>query len=201
MSVEDPNNSLPKEKSKELKDLKKQKINLLQPITSIMISIVAIILVVFLYRGDSAIFKLRASYNPAVPAQKAIFYKFANETVNAPLIDLQYKVMASTFLHGMDYKQEAVSVLEKVHAEDPYNLDAITVLSSYYEMLGEVPKAIAMRVKLAVLDPWNADNYLQMAFDYKFVGDKINQQKYLDKALSFASANPMVISAQAELKQ
>jgi len=201
LSVEDPNNSLPKEKSKELKDLKKQKINLLQPITSIMISIVAIILVVFLYRGDSAIFKLRASYNPAVPAQKAIFYKFANETVNAPLIDLQYKVMASTFLHGMDYKQEAVSVLEKVHAEDPYNLDAITVLSSYYEMLGEVPKAIAMRIKLAVLDPWNADNYLQMAFDYKFVGDKINQQKYLDKALSFASANPMVISAQAELKQ
>ena len=58
-----------------------------------------------------------------------------------------------------------------------------------------------MRIKLAVLDPWNAENYLQMAFDYKFIGDKINQQKYLDKALSFASANPTVISAQAELNQ
>jgi tetratricopeptide (TPR) repeat protein len=160
-----------------------------------------IILVVFLYRGDSAIFKLRSAYNPAIPAQKTIFYKFANETISAPLIDLQYKVMAATFLHGMDYKQDAVSLLEKSHIEDPYNLDAITVLSSYYEMSGEVLKAIPMREKLAVLDPWNAENYLQMAFDYKFIGDKVNQQKYLDKALSIDSSNPKLISAQAELNQ
>jgi len=201
LSVEDPTNSLPKEKSKEVKQLKKQEMNLLQPMISTAIGIISIILVVFLYRGDSAVFKLRASYNPAIPAQKAVFYKFANETVNAPLIDLQYKVMASTFLHGMGYKQEAVSVLEKVHAEDPYNLDALTLLSSYYEMSGELPKAIGMREKIVVLDPWNAENYLQMSFDYKFIGDKINQKKYFDKALSFASTNPMVISAQAELKQ
>jgi hypothetical protein len=58
-----------------------------------------------------------------------------------------------------------------------------------------------MREKLATLDPWNAENYLQMAFDYKFVGDKVNQQIYLDKALSFDSSNPKVISAQAELSQ
>ena len=114
---------------------------------------------------------------------------------------MQYKVLAATFLYGMDYKHEAVSLLEKLNAEDPYNLDAITVLSSYYEILGEVPKAILMREKLAVLDPWNADNYIQMAFDYKFIGDKVNQQICLDKALSFDSSNPKVLSAQAELSQ
>jgi tetratricopeptide (TPR) repeat protein len=161
----------------------------------------ALILVVFLYRGDSAIFKLRSSYNPAIPAQKDIFYKFANETTNAPLIDLQYKVMAATYLHGMDYKQEAVSLLEKLHTQDPYNLDTITFLSSYYELSGEVKKAISMRDKLAILDPWNAENYLQMAFDYKFIGNKANQQKYLDKALKLAPTNPKIISAQAELVQ
>jgi len=201
LSVEKSESYLPKDKLKVEKQLKNQEINLLQPITSIVFTVLTLILVVFLYRGDSAIFKLRSAYNPAIPAQKTIFYDFANKTISAPLIDLQYKVMAATFLHGMDYKQDAVSLLEKLHTEDPYNLDAITVLSSYYETAGEVPKAIAMRIKLAVLDPWNAENYLQMAFDYKFIGDKINQQKYLDKALSFASANPTVISAQAELKQ
>jgi O-antigen ligase len=201
LSVETSESYLAKDKLKVEKQLKNQGINLLQPITSIVFTVLTLILIVLLYRGDSSIFKLRASYNPAVPAQKVIFYEFANKTINAPLIDLQYKVMAATYLHGMDYKQEARSLLEKVHTEDPYNLDAITLLSSYYETAGEVPKAIAMRIKLAVLDPWNAENYLQMAFDYKFIGDKINQQKYLDKALSFASANPIVISAQAELKQ
>ena len=174
---------------------------MLQPITSIILSVFTIILVVLLYRGDSVIFKLRSSYNPAIPAQKAIFDKFADETINAPLIDLQYKVMAATFLHGVGDKQEAVSLLEKLSTEDPYNLDAITLLSSYYEISGEVPKAISMREKLAILDPWNAENYLQMAFDYKFIGNKINQQIYLDKALSFDPSNPKVISAQAELSQ
>jgi tetratricopeptide (TPR) repeat protein len=201
LSLENSESYLPKEKFKEGRQLKKQEINMLQPITSIVFSVLTIILVVFLYRGESSIFKLRASYNPAIPAQKTIVYKFANETINAPLIDLQYKVIAATFLHGMDYKQEAVSLLEKLNTEDPYNLDAITALSSYFEMSGEVPKAISMREKLAVLDPWNAENYLQMAFDYKFIGDKINQQKYLDKTLSLDPSNPKVISAQAELNQ
>jgi O-antigen ligase len=201
LSVEKSENYLPKEKVKEGRQFKKQELNMLQPITSVALSVLTIILVVFLYRGDSAIFKLRSSYNPAIPAQKTIFYKFANETINAPLIDLQYKVMAATFLHGMDYKQDAVSLLEKLHTDDPDNLDAITVLSSYYEVSGEVPKAISMREKLAILDPWNVENYLQMAFDYKFIGDKVNQQKYLDKALSIDSSNPKVISAQAELNQ
>jgi hypothetical protein len=199
LSLENSESHLPNEKSKEGRQFKKQEINMLQPITSIVFTVLTIILVVFLYRGESSIFKLRASYNPAIPAQKTIVYNFANETINAPLIDLQYKVIAATFLHGMDYKQEAVSLLEKLNTEDPYNLDAITALSSYYEMSGEVPKAISMREKLAVLDPWNAENYLQMAFDYKFIGDKINQQLYLDKALSIDSSNPKLISAQAEL--
>ena len=201
LSVEKSESYLPTEKLKESKHYKKQEISMLQPVTSIVLSALTLILVVFLYRGDSAIFKLRASYNPAIPAQKAIFYKFGTETINAPLIDLQYKVMAATFLYGMDYKQEAVSVLEKVHKQDPYNLDAITFLSSYYELSGEVKKAISMRDKLAILDPWNAENYLQMAFDYKFIGNKANQQKYLDKALKLAPTNPKIISAQAELVQ
>ena len=201
LSVEKSESYLPKEKLKEGRQFKKQEINILQPITSIVFSILTIILVVFLYRGESSIFKLRASYNPAIPAQKTIFYNFANETRNAPLIDLQYKVMAATFLHGMDYKQDAISLLEKLHTEDPYNLDAMTMLSSYYEVSGMVPKAISMREKLAILDPWNAENYLQMAFDYKFIGDKRNQQIYFDKALAIDSSNPKLISAQAELSQ
>ena len=201
LSVEKSESYLPKEKLKEGKQTQKQEISMLQPITSIAFGVLTIILVVVLYRGDSAIFKLRSAYNPAIPAQKNIFYAFANETISAPLIDLQYKVMAATFLHGMDYKQEAVSLLEKLYTEDPYNLDAITMLSSYYEVSGVVPKAISMREKLAELDPWNVENYLQMAFDYKFIGDKVNQQKYLDKALSIDSSNPKLISAQTELNQ
>jgi tetratricopeptide (TPR) repeat protein len=199
LSIEGSENKLLNEKLAADKKLKKQQLNLTQSLTSIGVTVLTLIFVVFLYRGDSAIFKARAAYNPGIPAQKTIFYKFANEAINLPLIVMQYKVLVSSYLYGMDYKQEAISLLEKVRADDPYNLDVITLLSSYYEMSNQVLKAISMRKELSALDPWNSENYIQMAFDYKFIGDKINQKIYLDKALSFASSNPIVISAQAEL--
>jgi tetratricopeptide (TPR) repeat protein len=99
----------------------------------------------------------------------------------------------------MGFQQEALNLLEQLHLEDPYNLDALTVLASYYENLGQVDKALAMREKISKLDPWNVNNYLQMAFNYKFLDNKVQQQNYLDKVLSFASADPMVIKAVPEL--
>jgi hypothetical protein len=68
-------------------------------------------------------------------------------------------------------------------------------------MSGEIKKALILRQKIAVLDPWNANNYLQMAFNYKYIEDKVNQKFYLDKALSFASNDVNVIKAKSELEQ
>ena len=176
-------------------------LELLQPLISVLFIIPTLILVLFLYRGEAAIFKLRASYNPSIPAQKPIFYDQAVKTINTPLIDLQNKVMTAGFMNSMGYKQESISLLENLLKEDPNSLDALTFLASYYEVSGEILKANAVREKLSVLDPWNANNYLQLAFNFKYIGDKIGQQKYLDKALSFASNDPMVIKSKPELIQ
>jgi Tfp pilus assembly protein PilF len=101
----------------------------------------------------------------------------------------------------MGYKAEAINLLEKLHAEDPYSLDTLTFLSSYYEISGEINKGLALRQKIAVLDPWNANNYLQMAFNYKYINDKVNQKVYFNKAFSFAPNDVNVINAKTELAQ
>jgi O-antigen ligase len=179
----------------------KQEFNLLQPVVSVLFGSLALVLVLFLQRGESAIFQQRAAYNPAVPAQKEIFFQLATKTINTPLIDLQNKVMTASYLHGMGYKSEAVALLEDLHAEDPNSLDTLTFLSSYYEMTGEINKALVMREKIAVLDPWNANNYLQMAFNYKFINDEANKKLYFDKAFSFAPNDENVVKAKLELEQ
>jgi O-antigen ligase len=179
----------------------KQQFNLIQPVVSVLFGSLALVLVLFLQRGESAIFQQRAAYNPAVPAQKEIFFQLATKTINTPLIDLQNKVMTANYLHGMGYKSEAVALLEDLHAEDPNSLDTLTFLASYYEMTGEINKALGMREKIAVLDPWNANNYLQMAFNYKFISDEANKKLYLDKAYSFAPNDENVIKAKLELEQ
>jgi O-antigen ligase len=178
-----------------------QNLGLLQPSISTIFGIAAIVFVVFLHRGESNIFKTRAAFNPAAPAQKTIFYDFANKTVNTPLIDYQYKIMTASYLFDMGYKGEAISLLEKLHTEDYRNLDVLTIISSYYEVEGRIQSAIESRKKIIVLDQWNFSNYLQLGYDYKFIGDKVNQKAMLDKVLSFASEDQMVIRAKPELNQ
>lgn len=175
--------------------------DLVQPIVSMIFVVPALILVLFLYRGESAIFKLRATYNPSIPAQKTIFYDQAVKTINTPLIDLQNKVMAAGFMNSMGYKQESISLLEEILREDPNSMDGLTFLASYYEVSGQIAKANSIRERIAVLDPWNATNYLQLAYNYKYIGDAVGQKRYLDKALSFASNDPIVIKSTPELTQ
>jgi O-antigen ligase len=176
----------------------KQEINLVQPIISILGGTLALVLVLVLQRGESAVFQQRASLDPAL---KDIFLKMATKTINTPLIDFQNKVVTASYLHGIGYKQEAIELLETLHKQDPYSLDTLTLLSSFYELNNEIRKALIMREKIAVLDPWNANNYLQMAFNYQFLGDTVNQKLYLDKALSFASSDPSVIKAKSDLEK
>lgn len=199
LSVVPTNDPISNQQVKRENRVRKSQMGLLQPIISTSLTALTLVLVVFLYRADSAMFQQRAAYNPAAPAQKDFFYQLAQKTVNAPLQDLQYKVMTATYLHGMGFQQEALNLLEQLHVEDPYNLDALTFLASYYENLGQVDKALIVREKIAKLDPWNASNYLQIAFNYKFLGNKVGQQNYLNKVLTFAAADPMVIKAVPEL--
>ena len=199
LSVTPINEQISNQQAKRQNRVRKNQLGLLQPVISTFFTALTLVLVVFLYRADSAMFQQRAAYNPAAPAQKDILYQLAQKTLKAPLQDLQYKVMTATYLHGMGFQQEALNLLEQLHLEDPYNLDALTFLASFYENLGQVDNALVAREKISKLDPWNANNYLQMAFNYKFLGNKVQQQNYLDKVLTFAAADPMVIKAVPEL--
>jgi len=107
--------------------------------------------------------------------------------------------MTASYLYDMGYNQDAISLLEKLTVEDSRNLDVLTIISSYYERDGNITAAIESRKRIISLDPWNSTNYLQLAYDYKFIGDKLNQKAMLDKVLSFASQDPIVIKAKPEL--
>jgi len=198
LSTEDDREKLAILNNQKMNKPTKQEVNLIQPILSILCSSLTLVLVLVLHRGESAVFQQRAAY---IPAQKEVFLAMATKTINTPLIDLQYKVVTANYLHGIGYQQEAIDLLESLYLQDPNNLDTLTLLSTYYELSNEINKALSVREKIAILDPWNANNYLQMALDYKYIGDKVNQKLYFDKAFSFAPNDENVIKAKLELEQ
>jgi len=170
-----------------------------QQIFSSIFAGIAAILVVIFYRGESAIFQQRAAFNPSNSAQSQIFHQLAVKTINTPLIDDQYKIMTASYLGGMGFPTESLDLLNKLYANDPRNLDTLTLLASFNQQLGKYQEAINYRKQIAKLDPWNAENYLVLGRYYKQLGDKTNMQITLDKILSFASNDPIAATAKSEL--
>jgi len=170
-----------------------------QQIYSSVIAAVAAIFIVIFYRGESAIFQQRAAYNPSNAAQKSFYYELALKTIDTPFIDQQYKIMTASYMGGMGFTAESLTLLSDLHAKDPRNLDTLNLLATFNQQLGNFSEAIEYRKKIEKLDPWNAENYLVMGRYYKELGDKANMQVVLDKILSFASNDPIAADAKSEL--
>jgi len=181
------------------KNLRQSDFDFRQQILSTALVAVTAIFVVIFYRGESAIFQQRATFNPSNSAQAGVFHELAKKTINTPLIDQQYKIMTASYLGGMGFCEESMKLLGELHSNDPRNLDTLTLLAAFNEQLGKYQVAIDYRNKIAKLDPWNAENFLVIGRNYKALGDKVNMQKALDVILSFASSDPVATSAKSEL--
>ena len=130
------------DRAEEIKKPRKSEFDFRQQIYSTAFTGIALVLVIIFYRGESAIFQQRAAFNPGNNAQNKIFYKLAQETINTPLIDDQYKVMTASYLGSMGYPAESLDLLNKLHAKDPRNLDTLTLLASFNQQLGKYSEAI-----------------------------------------------------------
>ena len=85
-----------------------------------------------------------------------------------------------------------------MYSADPRSLDALTLLASTSEQGKDVTKAVEYRKNIARLDPWNAENYLQLGRLYKSIGDTGNMDVILSKILSFAPNSDQGKLAKAE---
>jgi tetratricopeptide (TPR) repeat protein len=97
------------------------------------------------------------------------------------------------------YVDEGLAAVKDVYNNDPRNLDALSALILASEDLGKKEDAIAYRLKMVDLDPWNAKNYLALGILYKSKGDLLNTKAMLDKINSFASSDPIATQAISDL--
>jgi tetratricopeptide (TPR) repeat protein len=123
----------------------------------------------------------------------------AVNTINIPLINPTYVVTVASFLTNTGFVEEGIGELEKIVKNDHRNTDALLLLATYYQQLGNIDLAIEKRMKISTLDPWNAKNYLVLGQLYKISGDIENMKKMQEKILSFASSTPEGEKAKVEL--
>ena len=171
------------------------KINLFQPSVSLIFLLPVIIFISSLYKIEHNMFVLKGISSPSFPENKPAVLKFSNEVLDNPIADQFYKYRVTFHLYDMGFKAEAYQAASKLSDNDPINPDFLRGKVFFEESLGNVATVISTRKQIALIDPWNAENYFQLLKLYKLNGDIDNANAMKDKILSFAAETAVAKSA------
>jgi O-antigen ligase len=170
-------------------------INLFQPVVSVLILLPIVLFSSGLYKAERDMYVLKAISNPAYPENKLAVQKFGNQVLSNSIADPFYRYRLAFFLYDMGYQEEAYSHVSKSLTADPTNIEFLTGMIFLEGSRSNVQNVIALRNRIAALDPWNADNYLQLLKLYKASGDLVNAEAMKTKILSFASGTAIAKTA------
>jgi O-antigen ligase len=171
------------------------KLNLFQPLVSLICLLPIIIFTSSLYKIERNMFVLKGISSPSFPENKPAVLKFANEVISNPIADPFYKYRVTFHLYDMGFKEEAYQAASNIFDTDPINPDFLRGKVFFEESFGNVATIISTRKQIALIDPWNAENYLQLLKLYKLNGDIENANAMKDKILSFAAETDVAKSA------
>jgi len=178
---------------------KKNTINLSRVMTSGLSTLLVVILVATLYRGEINSYKSSQNVNLQDPTSRNYLKELQLKAINTPLNDPTYSLFAASRLIQSGYVDEGLAEAKKIYLQNPRNLDTLLLFALTYEQLSNLPEAISYREKIVQLDPWNAKNYLALGKYYKQQGDLSKSKEMLEKILSFASTNQIADQAKIEL--
>ena len=174
-------------------------INLSRSLISGVTSILAIILISLLYRGENNSYKVMRAFDLQTQVSRDFYRELNLNTINTYLIDPTYKLTAAMNLAQNGFIDEGLTVVKEIYTENPRNLDALNVLVRTYEQTNRMSESIFYREKISQVDPWNAANYLSLGKAYKSQGDLTKTKAMLDKILSFASGKEIAEQAKIDL--
>ena len=178
---------------------KKNAINPSRVMTSGFATLLVVILVAMLYRGETNSYKSSQNVNLQDPTSRNYFKELQLKAINTPLNDPTYSLYAASRLIQSGYVDEGLAEAKKIYLQNPRNLDALLLFALTYEQLNNLPEATSYREKIAELDPWNAKNYLALGKYYKQQGDLSKSKLMLEKILSFAATDQIADLAKIEL--
>jgi O-antigen ligase len=180
---------------------RKNDLSLAQPIVSMTLSILVVLLISTLYRVEANMFDTRARFNPQVQELKQPLIEFSEKTLSTNLLDPNYKVNVATYLIETGFIDKGLSALKEVHLADPQNFDALYYLAEFYQKSGDALQSRIYREKISKIDPWNSYNYLQLGIIYKALGELDLMDDMLNKIESFDSVSSESKLAVTELQR
>ena len=178
--------SINKRHENETTKLNKVQINLFQPLISVFALIPILIFSINFYKVEHNLFILKSISNPAFVENKQPVLTYVNSVFESKLVDPFYKYRCAFFLYDMGFKSEAYEILSDLVKKDPANPDFLSGKVFIEESRNNIAGVIFSREQIVKVDPWNAENYLELMKLYLAQNDLAKAKKMQAKILEFA---------------
>ena len=162
-------------------------INLFQPVVSVLILLPIVLFSSGLYKAESDMYVLKGISDPAYPENKPAVQMYVDKVLSNSTADPFYKYRSAFFLYDMGYQDKAYSIVLSSLDSDPTNPEFLKGMIFLEESRNNLKNVISLREKISTIDPWNADNYLQLLKLYKAAGDTVGVEAMRAKIFSFAA--------------
>lgn len=176
----------------------KVKVNLLQPLLSVIFLIPILLFTSILYRSET---NLNLIKNYAAIQNKQMVVDRASKILNNHLIDPNYRYITALYLSDVGENESAYRIISEMHDFDNRNPEYLKGLASFESFRNDLEKEILVRNEITKIDPWNAENYLQLLALYKKIGDVRMMNSTLDLILNFAPNSEQALKAKSLVAQ
>ena len=133
------------------------------------------------------------------PSEKNLVLANNEKIINNPLVDPYYKFRVALNLIDSGYMDKGVDIVKSLSEEDPRQLDYLKVLVRVEMTRNNLSKAVELRESISKLDPWNAQNYFELALLYKSLGNNEQVRKIKEIILDINTSTAYSNQAKLEL--
>ena len=178
----------PKTKAKMAKKsvgVRKSSASAAQPLVSGLLFTVALALCIPMFLSDSSLKTLRG-YAAPTSANRSAYLQLARKPLGYGFQDAHVKTNVAVFIAQAGQLDEAKADLQAVLSRDPRSIDALNTLAQIDEQTRGFADAAGYRAKIALIDPWNYKNLLQMGEDLKTVGNNAGAKSVIARIDAFA---------------
>ncbi len=173
---------------------KKSSVNLAQPLVSGLLFTLAFAICVPMYLSDSSLKTVR-TYAAPTAANLQAYLQIVRKPLGYGFQDPHNTASVAILLAQANQSAESKTLLLPILASDPQSFQALTTLALIDEGNKGFAEAATYRQKLAVIDPWNYQNLLQLGEDLKESGDKAGAKAIIARIDAYAPQTTEAMTA------
>jgi O-antigen ligase/cytochrome c-type biogenesis protein CcmH/NrfG len=186
-----------KSSSKKAREVAPRSASYVGPIVSLVLAVLMLIPMISVWKTSAAVFDLQGNRSQLSPAQ---FLDKMNTVAGIQPKNSQTYYALADIAMRINNPQLALKYLKMVIEKDPKSNYGRQLAAIAYESQNKYQLAIALRVELLTLDPWNTSNMVTLIKDYLKIKDKANATAISSKITELYPSSADAVAAAALIK-